>query len=147
MTALRASGQPNIQFFPKKASTAMSAGAVVSIEGANGWFTLGTASTSIALGLLQESFASTDADYATVRPAMVDLLDSRDVIQMDVTGTLTTAMIGQYLKLSTSLVADAGTATSAQSPAAGLILMCVGFISATQGLFIVNGLQATRPAA
>lgn len=125
----------------------MSTHAVVAIDGANGWFLLATASSSLVLGLLQESFAATDGDYATVRPAMVDMLSSRDIIQMDVTGTLTAAMVGQFLKLSTSLVADAGTATSAQSPAAGLVLMCVGFISATQGLFIVNGLQATRPAA
>lgn len=144
MTALRVSGQPHIQFFPKKASTAMVAGGLVAAEASTD-VTVATATSSTVVGIVQETIASTDSDYATVRGVMVDMLGPAEVIMMDVTGTLATTMVGQYLKLSTYLVADAATATG--TPAAALILFCVGFISATQGLFIVNGLQATRPAA
>lgn len=145
MTALRVSGQSNVINLPKKASQAFTAGALVAADSTNGQVVPASASSSTVLGIIKETIATTDADYATQRPAMIDALGYDAVIQMDVTGTLTTAMVGQYLKLSTSLVADAGTATA--TPAAGLILVCIGFISATLGLFKVSGMQQTRPAA
>lgn len=127
----------------------MAVNSFVAIDGANGWFINAASTSSLILGILQEKISSTDGDYADARPTMVDMLSSRDVVEIDVTGTLTAAMVGQFLKLSstTGLLADAATAASAQSPAAGLVLMCIGFISASKGLFIVNGLQAERPAA
>lgn len=140
----RISGQPNIIALPKKASTAWVAGAVLAAESSID-VTKATSSSSTVVGVALETIATTDGDYATVRPTLIDIPDARTVYEGDVTGTLTTAMVGQYLKLSTELLADAGTATG--TPAAALILMCVGFISATKGLFIFNGTQYTRPAA
>lgn len=145
MSAIRVSGTPNMQMLPGAASTALTANAVVVVTA--GALALVASTGSLVSGLCMETRASTDGDYAVARGVLVDLLSPLDVIQMDVTGTLTTGMIGQFLKMSSTagVVADAGTATD--TPAAGLVLYCVGFISATQGLFIVNGLKHTRPAA
>jgi hypothetical protein len=83
-----------------------------------------------------------------VSTVLVDMVKEDDILLCDnVTGTLTTGMVGQFFKLSSTagVVADAGTATD--TPAAGLILVCIGFISATQGYFVLNGTKLTRPAA
>lgn len=142
----RVSGVPNVQPLPGAASTALTAGALVTIS--SGALALGASTSSLIAGLCLETRASTDADYATARPVLVDMLDNRAVLYCDnVTGTLTTAMVGQFLKLSSTagVVADAGTATD--TPAAGLVLMCVGFVSSTAGYFIVNGLKSERSAS
>ena len=146
MAFYRVSGIPNVQPLPGAASTALTANAIVTI--ASGALALAASTSNVAVGLCLETRASTDADYATARPVLVDMVDNRSILYCDnVTGTLTTAMVGQFFKLSSTagVVADAGTATD--TPAAALILMCVGFISATQGYFVLNGQKAERPAA
>lgn len=108
----------------------------------------GASTSSIISGICLETRATTDSDYASARPVLVDLLGPNCLVFCDnVTGTLTQAMEGQYLKLSSTAgtVADAGTATD--TPAAGLILECIKFVSATSGFFKVNGLKHLRPAA
>lgn len=146
MAFYRISGTPNLQMLPGAASTALTANAVVKI--ASGTLALAASTDSTAIGLCMETRASTDADYATARPVLVDMVDERCILYCDnVTGTLTTGMVGQFFKLSSTAgtVADAGTATD--TPGAALILICVGFISATQGYFILNGQKIQRPAA
>lgn len=146
MAFFRISGSPDIQFFNGPASTVLAAnGLVTEASGALG---KSASTSSLITGICMETRASTDADYATARPVMVDMLKSDDLIFCDnVTGTLTAAMEGQFLKLSSTagVVADAGTATD--TPAAGLVLMLVNYVSATSGYFKVNGLKHLRPAA
>lgn len=146
MSFFRASGVSDIQPLNGAASTVLSAnGFVVLTAGA----LAKVASTgSLVSGICLETRATTDSDYASARPVLVDMLRSDDLVFCDnVTGTLTQAMEGQFLKLSSTagVVADAGTATD--TPAAGLVLECIKFISATSGYFKVNGLKHTRPAA
>lgn len=146
MAFYRTSGTPNIQPLPGAASTALTANAIVTVTA--GALALVASTGSVAMGLCLETRASTDADYATARPVLVDMVDNRSILYCDnVIGTLTSAMIGQFFKLSSTagVVADAGVATD--TPGAGLILICVGFISATQGYFILNGSKTERAAA
>lgn len=146
MAFIRASGTPNCQMLPGPASTPLTANALVTIS--SGALALAASTSSLIAGICKETRVSTDADYATARGVLVDMLRNDSVLLCDnVTGTLTTAMVGQLFKLSSTagVVADAGTATD--TPAAGLVLMCVGFISATQGYFVVNGLKSERGAA
>lgn len=146
MAFYRVSGPANIQFMNGAASTVLSAnGLVVETAGA---LAKVSSSGSLVSGICMEERTATDADYATARGVMVDMITPSDVLYANnVTGTLTAAMEGQFLKLSSTagLVADAGTATD--TIAAALVLQLVKFISATEGYFQVNGMKNMRPAA
>lgn len=146
MSFYRASGAPDIQPRNGAASTVLVANGLVTE--ASGALAKAASTTSLITGICLETRATTDADYATARPVLVDLLGPGTLVFCDnVTGTLTAAMEGQFLKLSSTagVVADAGTATD--TPAAGLVLELNTFVSATSGYFKVNGMAHTRPAA
>lgn len=130
-------------------------GAASTVLAANGMVTMvsgalakSSSTSNVISGICLETRATTDGDYATARPVLVDRLGPETLVFCDnVTGTLTSAMEGQFLKLSSTAgtVADAGTATD--TPAAALVLQLVKFVSATSGYFTVNGLKHTRPAS
>lgn len=146
MAFYRASGQPNMIPMQGAASTVLSANGVVVVTA--GVLAKVSSTGSLVSGLCMEERTATDADYATARPVLVDALDENAIVFCDnVTGTLTKAMEGQFLKLSSTagLVADAGTATD--TPAAALVLQLQQFVSATSGFFKVTGLKQSRPAA
>lgn len=146
MAFYRASGVSDIQPMNGAASTALANAALV-VETA-GALALVASTGSLVSGICLQSRVSTDSDYATAKPILVDRLGPSTTVFCDnVTGTLTAAMEGQFLKLSstTGLIADAGTATD--TPATGLVLQLVKFVSATSGYFTVNGLKHTRGAA
>lgn len=128
------------------ASTAIAAGSIV-VQTAG--VLANVASTgSVVSGIALETRASTDGDYATARATLVDALDENCQVYCDnVVGTLTKAMEGQFLKLSSTTGVSADAATATDTPAAGLVLQLVTFMSATQGVFKVNGLKQSRPAA
>lgn len=146
MAFYRVSGPANIRPMNGAASTILSNAGLVSMV--SGALAKSSSSSSVISGICLEERTATDADYATARDVLVDALDENCLVFCDnVTGTLTKAMEGQFLKLSSTagLVADAGTATD--TPAAGLVLMLDKFVSATQGFFKVSGLKQSRPAA
>lgn len=146
MAFYRISGAPNIDVFNAPASTPLTANALV--NEAAGALGLAASTTSVIAGICLETRVSTDADYASARGVQVDQLGPNVRVYCDnVTGTLTAAMEGQYLKLSSTagVVADAGTATD--TPAAGLVLRLIRYISATSGIFVVNGIANTRQAS
>lgn len=146
MAFFRASGVSDIQPMNGAASTALTCNALV-VETA-GALALVASTGSLVSGICLQTRVSTDSDYATAKPILVDRLGPGTTVFCDnVTGTLTAAMEGQFLKLSSTagVVADAGTATD--TPAAGLVLQLVKFVSATQGYFTVNGLKHIRGAA
>jgi hypothetical protein len=132
MAFKRVEGRPNIQWYPKKASTAFTNGALVYADG-SGAIQPADSTSGMHLGVILKSVASTDADYAETTKVPVDVPRPSDVFEADVTGTLTTAMIGNTYDLSTSLVVNVG----AQSKN---VVTCVGFISSTKGLFSINAM-------
>lgn len=146
MSFFRVSGPANIISMQSAASTALNANSIV-VQTAG--VLANVASTgSLVSGILLETRASTDGDYATARPTLVDVLDENCQVMCDaVVGTLTKAMEGQFLKLSSTTGVSADAATATDTPAAALVLQLVTFISATQGIFKVNGLKQARGAA
>lgn len=146
MAFYRISGPINYKPMQSAASTAIVANSLV-VQTAG--VLANVASTgSLVSGIELETRASTDADYATARPTLVDVLDENCEVYCDnVVGTLTLGMEGQFLKLSSTTGVSADAATATDTPAAGLVLQLVKFISATQGIFKVNGLKQSRPAA
>jgi hypothetical protein len=146
MSFYRASGTADIQPCNGAASTVLVAGGLVT--SASGALAKSSSSSNVITGICLETRATTDSDYSSARNVLVDLLGPNCLVFCDnVTGTLTKAMEGQFLKLSSTagVVADAGTATD--TPAAALVLELITFVSATSGYFKVNGLKHLRPAA
>lgn len=146
MSFYRSSGLPNIQPMNGAASTVLVANGMVTMV--SGALAKSSSTSSVISGISMETRATTDSDYATARPVLVDMLGPNVLVFCDnVTGTLTAAMEGQFMKLSSTagVVTDAGTATD--TPAAALVLMLIKYVSATQGYFMVNGLKQERPAA
>lgn len=140
MAFYRVSGQANIQPAQGAASTVLSANGIVVVTA--GVLAKVSSSGSLVSGICLEERTATDADYATARPVLIDVLDENSIVFCDnVTGTLTKAMEGQFLKLSSTagLVADAGTATD--TIAAALVLQLQQFVSATSGYFKVSSLK------
>lgn len=146
MAFYRVSGAPDIQALNGAASTVLQANGLVIL--AAGALAKAASTSNVITGICLETRATTDSDYAVARPVLVDMLGPQCLVFCDnVTGTLTAAMEGQFLKLSSTagVVADAATATD--TPAAALVLELVKFVSATSGYFKVNGLKHSRPAA
>ncbi len=139
----RSSGVSNIKELPSAASTALVAnGAVVLTSGV----LAKAASTDLNIaGIVLQTRASTDSDYASAKPVLVDMLqEGAEVFCDNVTGTLTAAMVGTYLNLSSTagVVLDAGSSSATEAQ-----FLCVKFVSATSGFFVLNGSALTRPAA
>lgn len=126
----RISGKPRLTYYPKKASTAFTYGALVYPDG-SGAVQPADSTSGEHIGVIMQTIASTDSDYALTTKVAIDECGQDDVFEADVTGTLTTAMVGTYLDLSDSLVVNAA-ATSKK------VVLCVGFISATKGLFKIT---------
>lgn len=133
----RISGKARLEWYPKAASTAISYGALIQPDGSGA--TIAATSSSLQhLGVSLRAVVSTDADYATAGAKIpLDVIGEDDVFEVDVTGTLTTAMVGTHLDLSDSLTVNAAGTSH-------LVVLCVGFISATKGLFKVNARSADK---
>lgn len=138
----RISGEPNIVYIPKTASTALTAGTTVKVT--SGQLAAAGASDSYQLGVLQKTILSTDSDYTSTTAVPVDLFDAEALWEADVTnagavpGTLTTAMVGEYFKIDAAATPvdgsiDSNTATTTAGSGAGFVL--VQFISASKGVF------------
>lgn len=78
MNFSRKNGEPDIQGYIKKASTAMNLGDAVFLNG--GYVDKAGATTAAKdiIGVVQETIASTDSDYATARQIAVDCADKGD---------------------------------------------------------------------
>ena len=84
------------------------------------------------IGVVLESVASTDSDFATSGAIQIEVpMDKQCEIEADVTGTLTAALVGTTMDLSTALVVNQG-GTSKN------VVTCTKFISATKGRFVLN---------
>jgi hypothetical protein len=126
----RSSGKPRMEWYPKLASTAYKAGELLYFN-ASGAVISADSTSGVHVGVCQSTVTSADADYALTTPIQVDVAGEDDIFEATVTGTLTTAMVGSYYDLSTSLVVN----VAAQSKG---VVLCVGFISTTKGLFKIT---------
>lgn len=130
MSFRRISGKPRLEWWPKKASTAFSYGALVYPDGA-GAVQPADSTSGEHIGVIMKAVTSADSDYASTTMVPIDVVGEDDVFEADVTGTLTAAKVGTYMDLSDSVTVNAG-ATSKN------VVLCVGFISATKGLFKIT---------
>lgn len=119
-----------MEWFPKTASIAISVGSLMYPDG-SGAIQLADSTSGEHVGISMKKVTATDSDYASNTKIPVDMVGPDDIFEADVTGTLTTAMVGTYLDLSDDLTVNAG-ATSKK------VVLCVGFISATKGLFKIT---------
>ena len=132
MAFLPYSGKVQVEYFPKKASTAFTANCAVAFYTALGQVAP-SATTSLQMaGVCLRTVASTDADYASATGVPCIMLTPDTVFIADVTaGTLAAASVGNRFDLADSVsVTQAGTTYK--------VVTCVGYISATKGLFKFN---------
>lgn len=133
----RLSGVHRIEYFPKKASTAMAIGDLLYPDG-SGAVQLADSTSGEHVGVCLKTIASTDDDYASTTKIPVDVADPNDLWIVDVgTGTATAALIGTYVDLKDENEADVS-ATSKK------VLFVVGFISSTQIIVKINSTPGVK---
>ena len=167
MSALRRSGGSNFMMVPKKASTAFPTHSFVTFDAATGFIKPLVATDPSVFGVIQQAIVSTDADYATNKPVLVDQGALDQIWEIDVSngGSATpfaATDVGQFFKMGgTASVIDANTRSStagAGFTAQGLVFLCVGFIAATtivsdtstpsgKGLFKIMSMSQARPSS
>lgn len=92
----------NIKFFKKKASTALTLGALASID-SNGFLIQATATSVNHVGVIMVTVASTDADYAATTYIPVDMVTPTDLLIADVSaGTVAQTVVGEYHDLNST---------------------------------------------
>jgi hypothetical protein len=116
---------------PRTASVTFTAGDLVMIT--SGLVAPATTESTKHLGIIKESVASTDSDFATeaVKVAVDIPMETGCEFEADVTGTLLTTDVGLQFDLS-----DASTVN--QDGTTYKVVTCKGFISATKGRFSLN---------
>jgi len=134
------SGSAKVEWFPKIASTVFTNGGLVYADG-SGAIQPADATAGDIFGIILKTIAATDDDYASTTRVPIQKIYAGDVIEADVTtGTLTAAMVGNQYDLTDANGVDV-TATSK------LVVTCVGFISASKGLFKINAIIETANVA
>lgn len=110
---------------PKTASTAFAVGALMTTT--TGKLTTAANSELGLLGINEHKVASTDSDYASTTPIQLVRLHDEAEYEIDVQGTLTTAMVGEAYDLysTTGTHLDVGNNTYKQ-------LIVTKFISASK---------------
>ena len=105
-------GLAKIKWFAKKASTAIALGDALTFDGL-GYVTVAVAGSTSIVGFSKQVISATDSDYAGTKMIPVEIVDVIDELEVDVTTTMTQAMVGTYRELSTASTlntAIAGTA-------------------------------------
>jgi len=137
---IRKSGAHNIEWYPKKASQAMAIGDLVYPDG-SGAVQLADSTSGEHIGIVMKKVASTDSDYASTTKIPVDVVGPEDLFIADVgTGTLTTAMIGNYYDLKDENEID----VTAQ---AKKVVLIVGYISATKAVVKITASAGVKYVA
>lgn len=134
------SGESKMEWYPKKASTAFTAGDLVYADG-SGAIQPADSTSGDHIGVIQKTITSADSDYAstTLVPVIKAYQDSIFVADVG-TGTLTTAMIGNRYDLKDANEIDV-TATSKK------VVEVVGYISATKALVKINAIIENNAVA
>src|SRR5690242_10179970 len=106
MAFLPVSGKIQCEAFPKTASTAISAGAVMEADGSGGINPADAADTSL-FGISMRKVTASDDDYASTTPIGVIMLNADTEFYADVgTGTATAALVGTQCDLKDSVSID-----------------------------------------
>lgn len=167
MAFKRISGTPNVIAVPKKASVAFPSGSAVTFDAGTGFIKPLIATDASVFGVIMDTVATTDSDYASNTMKLVDQGDLSSVWEVDVSnGGAATPFaatdVGEFFKMGTAAgQIDANTRSStpgAGFTAQGLVFLCVGFISATtvvsaagtssgKGLFKIMSMSQARPSS
>lgn len=134
----RESGDFNIVKVTNAISTLYYNGGLVYPDG-SGAFIPADATSGNHLGIVQEDVTATDARYTTAGEISVDVLRPGDLVRALAAG-LTAAKEGTYMDLTDSLTVN-GAATSKK------VVFLVKYISATEGIFMVNALASVVDVA
>ncbi len=137
----RASGEPNVQWFAKVASSAFFAGDLMYADG-SGMVLEADATSGNHMGISMKDVAATDDDYASNTSIPLDVPRPDDIFEVDVdSGTaLTTAMVGNYYDLTDANSLDVGNQSKN-------VVLIVGFISATKALVKINAMATVANVA
>jgi len=136
----RETGRPNL--FPLKnvITTDYNLGDLITAD-ASGGFIPGDATSGDFYGIAAEELPSTDDRYTTAGEISVDKLLAGDLVRCDdVDGTLTAAMEGTTMDLSNAESVNA--AASSKN-----VVTLVKYISATEGIFMINALASVYRVA
>ena len=131
-------GKVKSMYFGSTASAAIARGAVVALSSGRIIAALNDTPPSSIIGVLDEDITSSDTAYITAgTPVKVTVPVEMNVVweaTVDSAGALTNTYQGTYMDLSTD---DDG--LSVDTPVSTLdTVFCVGYISATKGLVILN---------
>lgn len=138
---LRETGKPNLISLPNATSTVYYNGGLIYPNPSGTNFIPADSTSGNHIGICQEDITSSDARYTTAGLVSVDMLAPGDLVRAtNVAGTLTAAKVGTYVDLTDSLVVNSA-ATSK------LVVMLVKYISATEGIFMVNALASVKDVA
>jgi len=134
------SGPSIVKWWPKKASTTITVGSLTSPDG-SGAATVATAGGLAILGACLKAIVSTDSDFASNTSIPIELALPSCEFEADVTGTLTTAMIGEKRGLTASgTIVDATNTTNDQ-------VTITAFISASKCRCVINENFLYEPGA
>lgn len=137
---LRESGRPNLVPLTNATSTAYKLGDLIYADG-SGAFIPADSTSGDHYGIAAEAIATTDARYTTAGEIMVDMLAPGDLVRCnDVDGTLTAAMEGTTMDLSNAESVNAAGSSK-------LVVTLIKYISATEGIFMVNALASVYRVA
>ena len=110
MAFSRVSGKQNIEWVTRAATQAFTNGALVYFNG-SGAIIPADATSGDHLGVIQQTVATTDSNYGTSGvKVMVDVVGENDIFEVGcATSTVATlaALVGTYIDLTSSIVADA----------------------------------------
>ena len=124
------SGVWTTMWFAKKASTAFAKNQFVDLV--SGFIQPSTSSSVQILGLNQDTtVTSSSSNYAATTKLPVLVPRSQGVVRATATNTLVSTDVGSDFDLSDSQTVDHGATTNNS-------IKCVGFVSATEGLFTIN---------
>jgi len=130
---IRETGRPRLYPLTNAISTDYNKGDLIYANG-SGAFIPADATSGDHYGIAAEELPSTDDRYATAGEIMVDLLSPGDLVRCDdVDGTLTAAKEGTTMDLANAESVDVANTSK-------LVVTCVKYISATEGIFMVNAL-------
>ena len=124
-------GKTAIKWYPRTASVTFTAGDLVMFT--SGLVATATTQSTKHLGIILQSVASTDSDFATAAvkvPVEVPLEPSAE-FEATVTGTLVTTSLGVQYDLSDASTVDQGGTSYT-------VVTCTKYKSATLGDFILN---------
>lgn len=135
----RLTGKPNIEWYPKAASTAFTNGALVYANG-SGAIIPADSTSGNHMGVIMKDVATTDSDYASTTMVPVDVPQDGDEFEVDTAADVTAALVGTNIDLSTSLVADGAASSKA-------VLFVTRFLGTRKLAVKINAMAANKDVA